>query len=134
MQHNENDKRRRGERTRREAPPYNDRYFNDFRSRWGEPSPSIELHQYDWQPREVGRFPEEGRYHQHRDEWLPNQRRQQAPRPSNQQYREPIWRQQDVHFDRSNQRAEDRWYQDPLMPHPDKRRRRRQGPPDQHWE
>lgn len=107
--------------------------FNDFRSRWGEPSPRLNVNQTDWEPRHANRFEEEGRFH-NREEWLPEgQRRNQPPQRyqhhpqqhyhpmGQQQPHEPIWRQRDVHFDPSNQRVEDRWHEDPTMPYPQSR-------------
>lgn len=146
MHHDEHDPRHghhRDPRHRREQHPrhQHEENFNDFRSRWGEPAPYIHLnHQEDWQPEDIGRFEEEGRYH-HREEWLPNQQRMQHQQrhhehrerhPEQHEPHDPIWRQSDVHFNSSNQRVEDRWYEDPLMPHPESRRRRR-GPDDEHW-
>ena len=143
MHHDENDPRHphyRDPRQRREQPPEDfarDRYFNDFKSRWGEPAPPLNLHREEWQPREAGRFEQEGRFHQHREEWLPNERRHQHPHQEHPQHehhprdRDTSWRQRDVNFDRDNQRAEDRWQQHDDLPHPDDRRRHRQGLPEQ---
>jgi hypothetical protein len=122
--------------------PHQEENFNDSRSRWGEPSPYIHLnHQGEWHPEDTGRFEDQGRYH-HREEWLPDQHHRQHQQRSNehnqrhpesrQHHQEPIWRQRDVNFDSSNQRVEDRWYEDPLMPHPESRRRRRD-PRDDYW-
>ncbi|WP_439881147.1 hypothetical protein ACSX1A_18640 [Pontibacter sp. MBLB2868] len=137
MHHDEHDPRHihyRAQHRRREQHPNHAREdnFNDFRSRWGEPSPYIHLnHQEEWQHGDVGRFEDQGRYH--REEWLPNQRRQHQHRQGEQQhYQEPVWRQRDIHFDSSNQRVEDRWYEDPLLPHPESRRRKRD-PRDAYW-
>lgn len=135
MHHDENNPRHphhRDMRHRRENHPNQgrERYFNDFQSRWGEPSPPLNLHQNDF-PRDMGRFEREGQFHKQREEWLPAPRRHQPPRQENQQ-RDISWRQRDVNFDRNNQRAEDRWQQDETMPHPNARRRRRQGPRDEY--
>ncbi|MDX5422846.1 MAG: hypothetical protein LPK07_05455 [Hymenobacteraceae bacterium] len=123
-------------RHRRERHPHHEEHFQDARSRWGEPAPRINLHQFDdWQPHDVGRFEREGKYHQRKDDWLPDQghhRQRRPPHPDHDQV--PVWRQRDVDFRRENQHADDRWQQDdPLMPHP-KLRHRRQGPPDEYWE
>ena len=123
-------------RHRREQHPNHERerYFNDFKSRWGEPSPPLDLNnRNDWQPREVGHFEREGQFHQHREEWLPeNQRRHHPQHQEHQQGEDTSWRQRDVNFNRDNQHANDRWQQDSSMPHPDDRRRRRQMPRDEH--
>ena len=103
-------------------------HFQDFRSRWGEPSPALDLHRYDWQPEDIGRFERRGQFHRN-EHWRPEHQhhqqeryRQQHPQHREEHRRqEPIWRQQDIHFDPSNQRAEDRWYEDPTMPHPHQR-------------
>lgn len=134
MHHDENDPRHTHNpdlRQRREhRPPYErERYFNDFKSRWGEPSPPLNLRPNEWEPRNIGRFEQQGQFHQHREEWLPERRGQQPSRHDH-QHREPIWRQRDVHFDSSNQRTEDRWEQDDSIPHLDDRYRRRQGSRD----
>lgn len=137
MHHDENDPRHshhnRDMRHRREQQPDHERerYFNDFKSRWGEPSPPLDLHRNDWQSQDIGRFEREGQFHQHREEWLPNQRGQQQPKRNENQQRDTSWRQRDVNFDRNNQRAENRWRQDDSIPHPDDSRRRRRSLPDQ---
>lgn len=141
MHHDENDPRHPRHRDlhqRREQHPEDfrrEQNFNDFKSRWGEPSPPLNLNQNEWQPRGVGRFEQEGQSH-HREEWLPNERRPyQSPR-GEQQHRDTSWRQRDINFDRNNQRAEDRWMQDRPITDPDNQRRRRRGLPDHdgHWE
>lgn len=141
MQHDKNDPRHphhRDPRHRREQHPEGfrrDQNFNDFKSRWGEPSPPLNLHQDEWPPRDSGRFEQRGRFHQQREEWLPNERRQQHPRHEQQQ-RDTSWRQRDVNFDRNNQRAENRWQHNETIPDPDDMRRRRRGLPDhdRYWE
>ena len=87
--------------------------------------PATHQQQQGWHPEETDRFERGGRYH--REEWLPEQHFQQR-HPNQQPHmneqrppHEPIWRQRDVHFDPSNQRVEDRWFEDPLMPHPHRR-------------
>lgn len=144
MHHDEHDPRHphhNNLRNRREQHPrhHHDQNFNDFRSRWGEPNPYIHLnHQHDWHSEDVGRFEDQGRFH--KEDWLPNQQnRQYQQRHHEHQQRhpdkhsqDPLWRQRDVHFDSSNQRVEDRWYEDPLMPHP-KSRRRSRDPRDDYW-
>lgn len=138
MHHDENNPRHpqhnQEMRHRREQHPNHgrERYFNDFKSRWGEPSPPLNLHQNEQDLRELGRFEREGRFHQHREEWLPNQQRRPQPPRNENQPRDISWRQRDVNFDRNNQRAEDRWQQDDTIPHPNDRRRRRQGPRDEY--
>ena len=136
MHHDENNPRHpqhnRDMRHRREQHPNHghERNFNDFKSRWGEPSPPLDLHRNEWQPRNIGRFEREGQFHQQQEEWLPNQRRHQQPRQENQQ-NDTSWRQRDVNFGRDNQRAENRWQQDDTIPHPDDKRRRRRSLPNQ---
>ncbi|GAB3530940.1 hypothetical protein GCM10027443_12400 [Pontibacter brevis] len=135
MHHDEHNPRHphyREMRHRRENHPNQERerYFNDFQSRWGEPSPPLNLHRNEWHPRDVGRFERQGQFHQ--EEWLPNQRRGQQPPRQENKPRDISWRQRDVNFNRDNQRAEDRWQQDETIPHPDDRRRRRQGPRDEY--
>ncbi|MHA6246419.1 hypothetical protein ACXYMU_00665 [Pontibacter sp. CAU 1760] len=135
MHHNEQDPRHshhRDLRHRREQHPEQferERYFNDFKSRWGEPLLPLHLHPNNSQSRDIGRFGVEGDFHRQHEEWLPNQRRPHYPQQQ-QHSRDTSWRQRDVNFDRNNQRAEDRWMQDETIPHPDDRRRRRQGLPD----
>lgn len=88
--------------------------------------PPVNRHPQDWHPENTDRFEQENRGH-NREEWLPEQqhyRQQQHHRINEQRPHEPIWRQRDVHFDPSNQRAEDRWSEDPLMPHPHRRPQR----------
>ncbi|AKD02582.1 hypothetical protein POKO110462_08700 [Pontibacter korlensis] len=130
MHHEEQDPRHphHWEHQRHRRHPHHPEHFNDFRSRWGEPVPAINLHRQDWQQEDIGRFEQEGRYH--REEWLPEQRQhpnhfnqhpQQQHPWEGQRPPEPIWRQRDVHFDPGNQRVEDRWYEDPTMPHPRRR-------------
>lgn len=136
MQHEEQDPRHREhQRHRREQyhqmRHQDDDHFHDFSSRWSEPAPPIDLNRYNWQPRNVGRFERTGGYH--REEWPNDQRYRRQPQRyqhhpdqhyhqmGEQQHREPIWRQRDVHFDPSNQRVEDRWFEDPTMPHPQQR-------------
>ncbi|WP_347157321.1 hypothetical protein [Pontibacter chitinilyticus] len=130
MQYEENDPRhpryqehphqRRPERPQR----HQEEYFNDFRSRWGDPTPIFSPPGAEWYLNQGNRYPGEGRLH-NREEWLPNQRR---PEPANRQRqqeqneRPPVWRQRDVHFDRSNQHANDRWQNDNTMPHPNEDR------------
>lgn len=131
MQHNEHDPRHPHHwehlRHRHERQHRHPEHFNDFGSRWGEPTPQINLHHpgYEWEPREHDRFEQRGRYH--REEWLPEQRHNRRPpqhfhgREEHEMHRPPVYRQRDVHFDPSNQRVEDRWYEDPSMPHPHQR-------------
>ncbi|GAB3823463.1 hypothetical protein [Pontibacter rugosus] len=132
MQHEEHDQRHphhweqqrhRRDQQRPMHPQHQDN-FNDFGSRWGEPVTPLNQHQQDdWQPRRADRFRQEGNYRQ--EEWRPNEqdhRRQQPPHNfRHEQHHEPMWRQRDVHFDPSNQRVEDRWSEDPTMPHPRQR-------------
>ncbi|MCX2741267.1 hypothetical protein [Pontibacter anaerobius] len=127
MQHEEQDPRHPNhwEHQRQHRHPHHREHFHDFRSRWGEPMPATQ--QQRWHPEETDRFAREARYN--REEWLPEQQRYQPRRIDQHHHRmeeqhppqEPLWRQRDVHFDPSNQRVEDRWFEDPLMPHPRRR-------------
>ena len=140
MHHDENDPRHphhRDQRFRREQRPEGferDQNFNDFKSRWGEPSPPLNLHRNEWPPRDMGRFEqEERRFNQQREEWLPQERREHQQHDQHPRDRDNSWRQRDVNFDRNNQRAEDRWQQDSPIQDPDDSRRRRRGLPGQDW-
>jgi len=120
-------------RHRREAPPHHREHLQDARSRWGEPRPQIDLHRDKQQPYDIGRFEERGQFHQHREDWQPEQgygRHYRAQHPD--QDREPMWRRRNTHFSADNQHANDRWQQPPL-PGPEQHRRR-QGPPDEYWQ
>ncbi|OKL41071.1 hypothetical protein [Pontibacter flavimaris] len=128
MQHEEQDPRHphHWEHRQHRRHPHHPEHFNDFRSRWGEPMPATHLQQQGHYPEDTDRFEREGRFHREED-WLPEQ--QYQPRhPGQHLHRgeqrpphEPAWRQRDAHFDPSNQRVEDRWFEDPLMPHPHRR-------------
>jgi len=114
---------------RRESPQYrNERHFNDFGSRWGEPDPRFNprfnsLRQEEEDFRRNRRGPQE--------DWRPferkieEQQRRNQYGDQNQQHdyeREPEWRQRDRHFNSSNQHANDRWDHE-NMPRPDHERR-----------
>ncbi|WP_276498717.1 hypothetical protein [Pontibacter litorisediminis] len=127
MQHEEQDPRHHPhhwEHQQHRRHTHHPEHFQDFRSRWGEPMPPYQQHQQEWHPEATDRFENRGRYY--REEWLPEQQQHQH-RPNQHHMgeqrppHEPIWRQRDVHFAPSNQRVEDRWFEDPLMPHPDRR-------------
>ncbi|GHA66788.1 hypothetical protein [Pontibacter akesuensis] len=117
--HREQQRHRREHQQHHNRQQHRDDNFNDSGSRWGEPTTPLNLHQQnDWQPRDIGRFEREGKYHH--EEWRPNEpqhRNQYRPH----HHKQPLWRQRDVHFDPSNQRVEDRWAEDPTMPHPRQR-------------
>ena len=102
--------------------------FQDFGSRWGEPEPLIHLNHQDRYPHEMGRPQDHEYYHRQREDWH-DPRHNQYERHQE----EPIWRQRDVYFHQSNQRVEDRWHEDPLMPHPHQRRRTRPESWDEDW-
>ncbi|PTX22712.1 hypothetical protein C8N40_101540 [Pontibacter mucosus] len=124
MQHEEQDPRHHPhhwEHRQHRRHPDHPSHFQDFRSRWGEPMPPLPPHQA-WYPDETEQYARRQRYLQ--EEWLPEQRYERQPpaweqRPPRSERPMPF--QRDVHFDPSNQRVEDRWFEDPLMPHPRRR-------------
>jgi hypothetical protein len=132
MHHNEHDPRRfhdlRHRRDMHRYHPHHEDDFNDFQSRWGEPVPYIHLnHQGDSHPenRRMERDQDERHYYG-KEDWLPDREHMQRhPHHPEQRHhhQEPTWRQRDVNFSPNNQRVEDRWYEDPLMPHPHSNRR-----------
>jgi len=103
--------------------PDHPRHFQDSGSRWGEPMPSIPPQQ-GWRPNETDRFLPRGRPYE--EEWLPGHRYEHRhptpPHRGEQPMHEPAWFQRGEHFHPSNQRVEDRWFEDPLMPPPPRRR------------
>lgn len=108
---------------RRESEQHHQRHgqernFNDFRSRWGEPAPPLDLRREERQPDD--RFKERGRYHH---DWRPDER--QGRRHQDNYNQEPEWRRRDADFGKDNQRADDRWQQHTYMPHPSQRHPRR---------
>ncbi|MBC5992729.1 hypothetical protein [Pontibacter cellulosilyticus] len=128
MHHEENEHRRhhyremRHRRDRDMHHPHRQEHFQDFTSRWGEPEPLIHLNHQSRHAQDMGRLEDQPHYRQQREEWHDPRHNQYEQR-----HQEPIWRQRDVHFDKSNQRVEDRWFDDdsPMMPPP-------QNP--EHWE
>ncbi|WP_299822333.1 hypothetical protein [uncultured Pontibacter sp.] len=111
-------------------------HFNDFRSRWEEPEPLIHLnHQANRHRHDEGHPNDHAPRQQHSEDW-------HDPRHNRfEQHQDPVWRQQDVHFDRSNQRVEDRWNEGDaqMMPHPHHPRyhnpeRGRPHPRDAYWD
>ncbi|MEJ8801193.1 hypothetical protein [Pontibacter sp. H249] len=158
MRHNENENRHRHHREmhhhrERHHPPHHEEHFQDFRSRWGEPEPLIHLNHQGRHSHEM-RHPEDIRHPQDmsrpqdmrhwRDENHPENYGRHPeedwhdPRHNAyEQHREPVWRQRDVYFDQSNQRAEDRWNEgdSQMMPHPKNRNEhgRRPHPRDTRW-
>ena len=103
-------------------------HFQDFMSRWGEPDPLIHLdHQGRYRHDETRQHAPEHYRQQHEDWHDPRHNQYERHRE------EPIWKQQDVYFHKSNQRVEDRWNEDPMMPHPHQRRHTRPKSWDEDW-
>jgi hypothetical protein len=108
---------------RRNHPHFHDeRNFNDFGSRWGEPEPRFSPHPEDWREDEM--YARDNRRRDPSADWRPFERqirehhRHQRHEGERHDYREPVWRQSDIHFNSSNQHADDRWLNDEYMPHP----------------
>ncbi|GAB3193929.1 hypothetical protein ABID22_000396 [Pontibacter aydingkolensis] len=123
MHYDENDPRHPHHRNRhhrheRHHPRHHEEHFQDFRSRWGEPEPLIHLNHQNRHLHDAGQQEYEKHYRHQDEEW-------HDPRHNRFEHQEPpIWRQQDVYFDRNNQRADNRWQEEKphMMPppqHPD---------------
>lgn len=120
---------------RRMRHPDQEQHFNDSRSRWQEPRPFVHPHHQEnnWHEQDMGHQEGQHRSHPHREDWHD----QHQDYHSGEHYQEPAWRRRDEHFDRSNQRVEDRWHENdsPMMPNPQHHNRhRRPHPRDRYWE